>query len=238
MTILTLCLPVSTLPWNENFDTMTTLGSGILPVCWKNVTGTNAWTSSNAVSSTTSPGPRSTPNYVRIQWGNTNASQLWTPGFTLTAGTTYEFSFYYHSTDDTGFTGNVLVNTSQSSTGATNLGTFITATQSTANYTQYKVYYTPATTGAYNFAVNVSSTGAPWYLGVDDFRLRVAPTCIEPLGVVAVSATGNTASISWAAPTTQPGNGYEIYYSTTTTPPATPQVTGIPVQLLVIQFRD
>ncbi|MFL9834949.1 fibronectin type III domain-containing protein [Chryseobacterium terrae] len=228
MTVLTLCVPVTTLPWTENFDSMTTLGSGIVPICWKQVTGTNAWTSSSATASTTSPGPRSAPNYVRIQWGNTNASQLWTPGFALTGGTTYEFSFYYHSTDDTGFTGNVLVNSSQSSTGATNLGTFITATQSTANYTQYKVYYTPATTGSYSFAVNVSSTGAPWYLGVDDFRLRVAPTCIEPLGVVAVSATGNTASISWAAPITQPGSGYEIYYSTTTTPPATPQVTGIP----------
>ncbi|MGE6396564.1 fibronectin type III domain-containing protein [Chryseobacterium scophthalmum] len=232
MTVITLCVPVTVLPWTENFDTMTTLGSGILPVCWKQVTGTNAWNSSNETASNSSPGPRSTPNYVRVQWGNTNASQLWTPGIALTAGTTYEFSFYYHTggtdTSNIGFTGNVLVNTSQSSTGATNLGTFITATQGTANYTQYKVYYTPATTGAYSFAVNVSSTFAPWFLGVDDFRLRIAPTCIEPLGLVAVSSTGNTATVSWNPPTTQPANGYQIYYSTTTTPPVTPQITGIP----------
>ncbi len=228
----TLCVPVSVLPWTENFDAMTTLGSGIVPSCWKQITGTNAWTSSSAAATTTSPGPRSTPNYVRVQWGNTTASQLWTPGFTLTAGSTYEFSFYYHTggadTGNMGFTGNVLVNSSQSSTGATNLGAFITATQGTANYTQYKVYYTPTVTGTYNFAVNVSSNGTPWYLGVDDFKLRIAPTCIEPLGVVAVGATGNTATISWNPPTTQPANGYQIYYSTTTTPPPTPQVTGIP----------
>ena len=229
---MTLCVPVATLPWTENFDAMTTLGADIVPSCWKQVTGSNAWTSSNATASSTSPGPRSTPNYVRIQWGNTNASQLWTPGFTLTAGITYEFSFYYHTggTDsgNTGFSGNVLVNTSQSSTGATNLGAFISATQGTANYTQYKVYYTPTATGIYNFAVNASANSTPWYMGVDDFRLRVAPTCIEPLGVVAVSSTGNTATISWNAPTTQPANGYQIYYSTTTTPPGTPQVTGVP----------
>ncbi|MBM7419269.1 MULTISPECIES: fibronectin type III domain-containing protein [Chryseobacterium] len=228
---MTLCVPTNT-PWTENFDAMTTLGNGIVPICWKQVTGTNDWESSNETVSNSSPGPRSTPNYVRVQWGSTTASELWTPGFTLTAGTPYEFSFYYHTggTDpfNIGFSGNVLVNSSQSSTGATNLGTFITSTQGTANYTQYKVYYTPTTTGTYNFAVNVSSDFTPWFLGVDDFRLRVAPTCIEPLGVVAVSATQNTATISWAAPTTQPANGYQIYYSTTTTPPPTPQVTGVP----------
>ncbi|MEG1592030.1 MAG: fibronectin type III domain-containing protein, partial [Chryseobacterium sp.] len=212
------------LPWTEKFDGMTTLGAGIVPACWAQVTGTNAWTSSNAAGSTTSPGPRSPANYVRIQWGNTNASQLWTPGFALTAGTTYEFSFYYHNPEYTGFTGSVLVNSSQSSTGATNLGTFITATQTTASYTQYKVYYTPTATGTYNFAVSASANSVPYYLGVDDFRVRVAPTCIEPLGVVAVSATGNTATVSWNPPATQPANGYQIYYSTTTTPPGAPQV--------------
>ena len=225
---MTLCVPVSVLPWTENFDAMTTLGAGIVPPCWKQITGTNPWTSSSAAGSTTSPGPRSTPNYVRVQWGNTNASQLWTPGFTLTAGTTYEFSFYYHNPEYTGFSGSVLVNSSQSSTGATNLGVFITSTQTTVNYTQYKVYYTPTTTGTYNFAVSSSANSVPYYLGVDDFRLRIAPTCIEPLGVVAVSATGNTATVSWNPPATQPANGYQIYYSTTTTPPPTPQVTGIP----------
>ena len=220
------------LPWTENFDAMTSLGAGVVPPCWAQVTGSNAWTSSNAVFSDTSPGPRSPANYVRVQYGNSTASQLWTPSFTLTAGITYEFSFYYHTggtnSSNLGFTGNVLVNSSQSSAGATNLGTFITATQGTASYTKYKVYYTPTATGNYNFAVNASSNFTPWYLGVDDFRLRVAPTCIEPLGVVAASATGNTATVTWTPPTTQPANGYQIYYSTTTTPPGTPQITGIP----------
>jgi len=228
----TVCNPFTTLPWTENFNTMTPIGTGIVPQCWAQVAGTYSWVSSSAAASTTSPGPRSAPNYMRIQYSNTNPSQLWTPGFTLNAGTSYEFSFYYHTggTDSglVGYTGNVLVNTSQSMTGATNLGTFITATQGTAAYTQYKIYFTPTTSGNYNFGVNVSSNGTPWYLGVDDFRLRITPTCLEPLSVVAGGATGNTAQISWAAPAITPANGYDIYYSTTTTPPATPQITGVP----------
>lgn len=238
---MTLCVPVSALPWTENFDAMTNLGAGIVPPCWKQVTGTSAWNSSNATASSTSPGARSTPNYVRIQYGNTTASQLWTPGFALTAGTTYEFSFYYHTggTDSSniGFTGNVLVNSSQSSTGATNLGTFITSTQGTASYTQYKVYYTPTVTGSYNFAVNASSNGTPWYLGVDDFKVRVAPTCTDPQGLTVLNTTTSSTTIQWTLPTPAPAGGYDVYYTTSNATPAvgvTPQYSGVtgPTQLI------
>ena len=238
---MTLCVPVTALPWTENFDAMTTLGGGILPSCWKNVTGTNAWTSSNAAASTSSPGPRSPQNYVRIQYGNTNASQLWTPGFTLAAGTTYEFSFYYHTggsgSSSVGYTGNVLVNSSQSVTGATSLGTFITATQGTDAYTLYKVYYTPATAGIYNFGVNVSSNFTPWYLGVDDFKLRVAPTCLDPQGFTVVNTTTTSTTVQWTVPTPAPANGYDVYYTTSSATPAAtvvPQYTGVsgPTQLI------
>jgi hypothetical protein len=210
---------------------MSSIGSGIVPSCWKQVTGTNAWTSSNTASTTYNV-PRSTPNYMRLQYGNTTASQLWTPGFALAAGTAYEFSFYYNTggqgSSYQGFTGNVLVNSATSMTGATNLGTFITATQDTPGYVKYKVYYTPTTSGTYYFATNVSANSSPWYLGVDDFKLRVAPTCIEPLGVTVVGSTSSTATISWTPPANAPAGGYQIYYSTTTTPPPTPNITGIP----------
>lgn len=235
------CLPVSALPWTENFDAMTTLGSGIVPQCWTNVTGTVAWESSSAAASTTTPGPRSTANYMRIRYSNTNASQLWTPAFQLTAGTTYEFSFYYHTGGTTssyiGYTGNVLVNNTTSTTGATTLGTFITSTQGTNSYTLYKVYYTPTTSGAYNFGVNVSSTSAPWYLGVDDFKLRVAPTCLDPQNFTLTAATTTSATVQWTVPSPAPANGYDVYYTTSATTPlatVTPQYPGVsgPSQLI------
>jgi hypothetical protein len=230
----TLCSgSISTFPWTENFDSMSSVGSGIVQTCWSQVTGTTAWSSMNA-SSTSYNAPKSTPNYMSIPYSNTAASQLWTPGFALTAGTPYEFSFYYNTNGTTssyvGFTGDVQVNSSATLTGATALGTFITATQGTAAYTQYKVVYTPSTTGNYYFALNVSSTSAPWYLGVDDFKLQVAPTCLEPTALAISNITSNSAAVSWTAPAPSPTGGYDVYYSTTNTPPVSttpPNMTGV-----------
>ncbi|MCY1661262.1 fibronectin type III domain-containing protein [Chryseobacterium sp. SL1] len=226
---------ISTLPWTENFDGMTTLGAGITPSCWNNVTGTNAWTSMNTASVTYNA-PRSTPNYMTIAYSNTTASQLWTPAFQLTAGTSYDLSFYYNtggtSSSYIGYTGNVLVNNSISTTGATDLGTFITATQGTtagaAGYVKVTKTFVPATSGVYMFAVNVSSTSAPWYLGVDDFRLETTPSCVAPTTLTSGSITASGATVSWPAPATAPANGYDIYYSTTNTAPTgttTPSAT-------------
>jgi len=236
----TLCTAITTLPWTENFDTLTPIGSGIVPSCWKQITGTYAWSSANT-GTTTFNAPKSTPNYMSIQYGNTTASQLWTPGFALTAGTAYEYSFYYNTGGTTssyiGFTGNALVNTSQSATGATTLGAFITATQGTNGYVLYKVYYTPTVSGTYNFGVSVSATSAPWYLGVDDFKVRVAPTCLDPQGLSVVNTTTSSTTIQWTVPTPAPAGGYDVYYTTSAATPAptvTPQYTGVtgPTQLI------
>lgn len=179
-TFVTSCLPIASnlLPWTENFDTLSAIGSGIAPICWQNTTGTKAWQSFNA-GSTVYNIPFSPPNYMALAFSNTIASDLWTPGFVLTAGTNYAFSFYYNTNgitpDYLGFTGNVLVNTSKNQTGVTNLGTFITATQGTTAYTLYTVNFTPTTTNTYYFDVRVSSSSAPWYLGVDNFKLISSP---------------------------------------------------------------
>ncbi len=178
----TLCGVVTILPWSENFDSMTTIGSGIVQNCWSNVTGTKPWVSSNAAT-TTYNAPKSTPNYMSLQWSNTKASLLWTPGFALSANTSYDFSFYYYTGTDSsynGWTGNVWVNNSASGTGATDLGVFISATQVATSYTKYTVSYTPTVSGTYYFALNVSSAGSnSWYLGVDDFDLRPTPVPIS-----------------------------------------------------------
>lgn len=173
-TFKTACGFISAFPWTENFDSLTTVGVSIIPSCWATVQGTKAWSSYNT-NTTSNNVPKSAPNYMAIPYSNTNASSLWTPMFAMNAGATYTFSFYYNtngtSSSYLGFTGNVLVNSSQSATGATNLGTFITSTQGTATYTLYTVNFTPTTTGNYSFGLNVSSTSAPWYLGIDDMSV-------------------------------------------------------------------
>ncbi|MFC3159221.1 T9SS type A sorting domain-containing protein [Chryseobacterium arachidis] len=72
----------------------------------------------------------------------------------------------------------VLVNTAQSATGATNLTTFITSDQTatggsnSTNYTLVTVSYTPTATGDYSFGIKaLNTTTAPFYMGFDDFSL-------------------------------------------------------------------
>ncbi|MFP9100719.1 hypothetical protein ACLI09_16845, partial [Flavobacterium sp. RHBU_24] len=221
--ILTTCLEVTSFPWTENFDGMTTIGSGVVPGCWSTVTGTKAWTSANAATTTYNL-PKTTPNYMNIAWSNTVASSLWTPGFALTAGTHYDFSFYYNTngtaSDYMGFTGDVLANTTASATGATNIGTFITSSVGTAGYTLYTVTFTPTTTATYYFGLSVTSTSSPWYLGVDDFKLDLTPACASPSGgYTSTSVAVTTATIGWTNPVNVPSTGYEYYYSTTNTAP-------------------
>jgi hypothetical protein len=66
---------------------------------------------------------------------------------------------------------------------------------------------------------NINSS--PWYITLDDISIGLVPTCQEPTAITASAITTNTATISWTAPATAPGTGYDVYYSTTNTAPTT-----------------
>ncbi len=173
----TACATITSLPWSEKFDGMATIGSGIVPTCWTHVAGTKPFVSSNA-GYTTYNDPYSGVNYMTITYSNTTASLLWTPGFQLTAGVSYDFSFKWVGDGFAGWTGDVLRNTSASTTGATNVGNFVTSgTTTTATYTTYNYTFIAPATAVYYFATRVSSTSSPWYLGLDDYSLKVTPPC-------------------------------------------------------------
>ncbi|MFP9113927.1 fibronectin type III domain-containing protein, partial [Flavobacterium sp. RHBU_3] len=197
----TLCDVITSFPWTDGFESLTTTGAGVVASCWKNETGTYAWYASNAASYSYH-NPRTGTYYQTIAYSNTTASYLWTPGFQLTAGTSYDFSFYFAGDGYTGWTGDVVYNTTSSSTGATTLGSsFISSgTTSSASYTLVTRTFVPTTSGTYYFAVKVSSNSTPWYLGVDDFQLKLTPTCFPPTGIT-VSPQLTAATISWTAPT-------------------------------------
>lgn len=177
----TLCVPITTLPWSENFDAMTTIGSAIIPNCWKQTPGgsssTYNFTSANA-SQQAYNDPKSAPNYVTIYYPYSNAAYLWTPTFTLTAGSSYDFTFYWVGDGYSGWQNEVLVNNGQTAIGATSLSTFITADQTSegggnsTTYTKVTVTYTPTATGDYSFGIKaLNTTTAPYYMGFDDFSL-------------------------------------------------------------------
>src|SRR5690606_32723818 len=122
------------------------------------------------------------PNYMTIYYPRTNAAYLWTPMFTLTAGVSYDFSFYWVGDGKTGWQNEVLVNNTQSATGATSLTTFLTPTETatvgggsgtnSTDYTQVTVSFVPATTGDYTFGIKaLCTTSAPYYMGFDDLSV-------------------------------------------------------------------
>ncbi|HQO88239.1 MAG TPA: hypothetical protein PKX84_11345, partial [Bacteroidia bacterium] len=146
---------------------------------------------------------------------------VWTPGFALTSGQSYDFSFWWAGDNYSGWTGDIFYNTVQSGTGATQMGgSFVTSgTTTTKTYVQETRTFIAPTTGTYYFAVRVNATGGPWYLSFDDFRFEQTPSCAAPTALVGTPTTATTANISWTAPLTPPSNGYEYAVTTSATPP-------------------
>lgn len=100
-----------------------------------------------------------------------------------------------------------------------------------------QLFVPPAQTpGIYRIRVQTGTTltGTPNPCGPNtngngnfvDFSLKIdpTPTCYVPTAVTATNITNATATISWTAPATVPGSGYEYYYTSSTTVPtaATP----------------
>ncbi|MBO9693113.1 T9SS type A sorting domain-containing protein [Chryseobacterium sp.] len=70
------------------------------------------------------------------------------------------------------------------------------------------------------FVATTSSNTPDIDFHVDDFVIEAIPTCQEPASPAVANPTVSTADLSWTAPSTTPANGYEYYYSTSSTPPA------------------
>jgi hypothetical protein len=82
----------------------------------------------------------------------------------------------------------------------------------------------------YYIGFNAYSDADMNQLYVDDIKVDVTPTCSEPNAVAISNTTTNGTTVSWTAANPVPANGYDIYYSTTSTPPtaaSTPNFTGI-----------
>lgn len=214
----TLCTPVSVLPWTEGFEGVTTPA---LPTCWFKQNGNYA-TSSDVTYNNAHAGTK----YLRTRYGASNEF-VWTPGFNLTAGISYDFSSFVQGDNGTTWEVSYFVNNAQSSTGATQLGGTYTVPGSgfpyaPQSYNTLTRSFVPATTGTYYFAVKVNEpTSGPWYVAFDDFELKLSPACPTP-SASATAVTDATATVSWSA-VPSATLGYEYVLNTTA---ADPSVAG------------
>lgn len=199
----TLCDPITSLPWVEDFESYTfptasNIGNA-QPNNWgcftrQTIVGTE-WKGATGV--LRSQAARSGTKYVAGQWSTDNA-WMFSPGIELVGGDSYDFSFWYKHTDlvAPGMTFNVGVGTTNTAAAMVAFGSPITYNSQT--WAEYKVTYIAPANGVYFFGIqNQTSSGAPWYLMVDDMMLEETPSCPAPGSAMATGITGNSANITW-----------------------------------------
>ena len=196
--VTTPCNAITSLPWTEGFEGITPVGAGILPSCWSylNIAGANP---PGTFGSDTYRTPRTGTNLLYSQYSNT--ARVFTPGFQLTSGISYDFSFYMKNYNAlTPFTMDVAYGSSPTEVAMTN--TLLAAYSATNSaYTLFKYTIVPTTTGTYYFGVKSTSPNTtPWYMSFDDFTLEITPTCYPPTALTTTSITTSAVNIGWTAP--------------------------------------
>ncbi len=208
----TQCVALTTLPWMENFDALT-VGTNVFPTCWAYSNTLSTW-SIDATNVTAYSGA----NSLRRTW-STNG-WAFTPFATLTAGTSYTFSYYMRTKDTTvGYDLTIGVGNGQTDADMTTILSTTTGYQN-PTWTKFTFEYTPTTSGDYSFGVHVVAPVAPNGINFDDFMLESTPSCHEPIALVSSDVTGTTAMVTWTDSNNPPAsNGYEYFVSTTNVAP-------------------
>ena len=132
-------------------------------------------------------------------YNSTNAANAWmfTPGVSLTAGQTVDYSFKQRVAGST-FPENLKFTVGTSATVAAQTTTLLTlaGVTNTASVTRSGSYTAPST-GTYYFAFNCYSAADQFYLIVDDVLIQVQLPCATPTASAATSITTTTAQANW-----------------------------------------
>ena len=165
---------------------------------------------------------------LRYSWSTPSAANTWfyTQGIQLTANTSYTINYKYGNNSATFVEKlKVMYGTSPTADGMT---------EEIADYSQVTggvaqsvaIAFTPGETGVYYFGFNAYSIADQFNLYVDDIKIDLTPTCIEPTGVLSYDVTNTQVSIEWTDSVTPPALGYQYAYSTTNTLPAVLDATN------------
>lgn len=212
----TSCVPITTLPWTEGFETVTNIGMQEFPSCWahENLSMWNmgwnvhdnfwAWGDADAFAGN---------NFLSCQYGSD--AYIWTPGFDLTAGETYEFSFYWAGDEYDGWDGEVVINDLQNSLGATVIGVpFIEyGTYTTLEYTKVTYCFTPTVTGTYFYGIHVVETNYWYYLNIDEVSLKVASPLVGTDGSFDVCATEGLVDLNMMGSISDPSGAWAFDFN-------------------------
>jgi len=216
ITVATTC-GYYTIPYVQNFDSF---AAGIIPPCYARVDSNGDGIQWQIQSINFASASRSL--YIGKSSNATTAMNDWlfSPGLNLTGGISYRLFFRYNTGNAAAFfenlrvllgNGNNVVSMSQTLIDLPNINNSL--------YQVASVDFIPATSGIYYIGFQGYSNANQSYIVIDDFSVTVSPTCFAPTDLTIDSVATNTATISWTASLPAPANGYEYYYSTSSTPP-------------------
>jgi len=168
--VITAC-NIENLPWEENFNTMSSYGQGVLPNCFK---GENTWVSSNTNLSDYQVGEDDT-HYLYFTYDEIglNASLI-TPMFNLEAGTTYSFVFKIRKEAGDYSSQSVKVRTGLGNTHevmTTNLNYFSDFDFGFYDYHPIETTFTPVVSGTYSFGLYFGFSAPIHTITLDSFSL-------------------------------------------------------------------
>ena len=231
----TACAPISTFPHVEPFTTF-------LPnACWSNgidgdlAAGPAAFTASGWVADGLANA--GTSGAFRNNIFATGANDwVISPQFTLpTAG--YELKFdaaavQYNSTTapTTPWESDDFIEVLVSSTGTTNWTPIFTYNDgnqpgitATPNVIDLDAYSGQTVRFAFRAIEGATNGLADIDFSIDNFQIRLTPTCVEPLNIIFSDVTSTAVNISWNPTSPSPAQGYEYIVSTSN---ATPVIAG------------
>ncbi len=199
LTFTTKCLPVE-LPWEEGFENIT--ANNELPACMEATSFGDKVLTYTSAQSDYNQAARTGNKFASFKWSCND--YMFTPGFELTAGNEYTFSFWYVTDGDNGWT-TLEAKLCSEQTEADVISTIGTAVSSPTNttYQEYTGTFIPDEDGVYYIAIHCVSTFAPYYLSIDDLSLteggEVVEPCAEPTNLTVTNITETSADLTWTA---------------------------------------
>ena len=205
-TFTTLCEPVSTLPYSENFDG---LAVGGFPQCWSRPV---LYTSSSAVfPSVVASHAYSSPNSLKFQSQTTEPTYAISPAFSQNIETLrVKFRLKREGTSSGIIEVGIMTDANDTST----FQLIQTINPENNDMIEYVINLNNSTiTGPNRYiAIKHVSNASNWYYWLDDFLVETIPSCVDVSGLGVSEISKNSARIFWdeVVPPTDGGFIYEI----------------------------
>lgn len=221
-TFTTLCNPITSYPWSEDFESVSTPD---LPSCWSHINN-NGDTDNWRTYTTYGVGGSTTAGlYTDFNSGN-NDDYLVLPQFTLTGNERLKFSVRARSSSEPNDYRVVLSTSGSTPTDFTEELLPLTQVSSTTQ-TEIAPIDLSSYTGDVYIAIHVPSGGLDgYYIYFDEFVVEPIPSCVEPSDLTATNIMTTSADLGWTENGSASSYNVEVV-ETGNTPTGTATDTGV-----------